>query len=736
MENKHRCFTVHKILSGVLCLLFFMLAACSVRTDSKEDTKESVKTYYKDVQQKMLPEGFQPYMVSYSQSGMCYVSQSVKEFNNEYITESEVYYQKNDDKSEPYPIATFSSGVVKNVSVNRIDGQTVISILFIDGEQTELIGYTEIGEEVYDIVADAKFQADRNNSQICMLSKEDIILYCQSNIYKLSLDGEIKSTVPVSGYVSSIICKPNGSAYAIHEDTQSGQTTHYISEIDFDRQTLGRKTTIPSGNNCVSVFDENSFATWTDEYIHLFDMNGAEAEPIVDLSKQSILYSQIQNVTQTADGIVVCSMDTDAECKMYRILLSDNPHEDINDKKEEIIYEYAADGRPIVHVAVPSEYRWQIEYYSKKYNQLSSTAFIQIDRFDGSLSDYLGKGNRPDAVMLTDHTEIDEYAKKGILADMRLLYGQQDTYSIDEIVPRVVDLLSKDGKLYGMSGRFGLLLRSSTGEEFDEMGKCTPMEYFRWYDGFLTEKGISGMGELAAVLYADLPYFYDEKSQTADFTGDEFKELMEAFGELSERSGQEPTNDLIADYGYTVFDIFNGPAWYYDLSNKVWFGDETNSMMGMPFMDGTSVDIMSIPYPISVMEYSEFKSDAFDFTLYYCSQAEYIMNGNPTADVGKSYTTCAPFSTFNETLRAEIYETDKPFAVAPGGAGQIKEMHFSNQMLARIEDLIANAQPETKTQKVLFEMLMEEMEYYVAGIKPLDEVCDVLQSRAQSYLYE
>ena len=36
----------------------------------------------------------------------------------------------------------------------------------------------------------------------------------------------------------------------------------------------------------------------------------------------------------------------------------------------------------------------------------SDKIFIEIDRIDESLADFLGKGNRPDVVMLNDQTEI------------------------------------------------------------------------------------------------------------------------------------------------------------------------------------------------------------------------------------------------------------------------------------------------------------------------------------------
>lgn len=760
MDKKCHFNIWNKLLICGLSILVLFTAACGTKNNSSDnDAKtEEVKIYQKTTKQIALQEGFQPYRVCYSEEGICYVAQTVLSEDDDYKTENKVFFQKNNEMQEEALVTSINDGIIRDISVNSIDGETVISVLWFNENEVHATGYTHDGKVTYDTLLDEKLFATENYSHIYQIANEELVLQGSNNVYKLSITGEIKSAVPVQGEASSIICMPGGSVYAVQESAKAGKNETLISKIDFNKQTLESGASILGSSNCVSMFNENSIAIWTEDYIYLFDTGNTEVKPIVDLTKQSILYSEIQCVSEVADGIQIYSQDVTSNGEVYSFTLSDrvNPKEDtpINDtsatdtpikdepiketetKDEHTKAEYSEDGRPIVHVAVPEEYKWQIEYYGKKYNQLSEKYFVQIDRFPGPLSDYLGKGNRPDAVMLTDYTEINDYVKKGILADMNSLFDKQDAYSLNEIVPRVVDLLSVDGRLYGMSGRFSLLLRSSTKEEMDATGKCTPLEYFKWYDEYLNQKEIDGMGNLEAILYANLPYFYDEAEGSAFFTSNEFKGLMESYKKVLERSKKEKTPHLVSTYGYMTYDIFDGPKWYNLLSNMAWFGNPDNSMMGMPFMDGSSVDYMSLEYPISIMEYSDCQAGAFDFALYYCSQVEYLMNGSSTSDAGMSYTTYAPFSTFKEILRNEIYETDKPFAIERSSSGEMKELYFTDEMLNRIETLISSAKPETKTQKVVFSFLKEEMEDYYNGSKSLDKACDILQSRVSLYLME
>lgn len=721
----------------VLLIGILLLTACGDNSSSAGENIADVEAYEKISQEIDLQAGFQPYLVSYSQNAFCYVTQENKKVGDEIEAEHHIVFQRYSEELND-PVVTIENGIIKDISICIVDDIVEIMLLWTNDDESHILGYSEAGALLYDVLIDSRINLQENYSLISKVADYRFALYNGNDIYEIGKEGKIASSFSINGYVSKLLNKAKEKLFVVYSDSQSENSLTYIAEIDFDNERLENITSVPGGNTVVTSFDETRFATWTEDFISLFAVGEEDLSPIVDLEKQSIVSSEIQYVTDTEEGIEIVSLDMVSDAKMYRFLLCDKDNSDVAGSEADVEKEreYTKDGRPVIHVAVPTGYIWQIEYWCKKFNQISADSFIQIDRFDGNLEDYLGKGNRPDAVMLTDHTEIEEYANKGILADMFPMFEQHQTYSINEIVPRVVDLLSVDGELYGMSGRFSLLLRSSTGEEFDASGACTPVEYFCWYDEYLGEKNIQGMGNLESIIYANLPYFYDEAECTPRFSGEEFKELMKAYKEVLSRSRQEKTSHLISDYGYTTYDIFDGPKWYESLSNMTWFGEPENAITGMPYMDGTSVELMNVAHPICIMEYSEFKAGAFDFVMYYSSQAEYIVNGNATTDVGKSYTSCAPFSTFRDVLRAEIFETEKPFAVAGSTSGEVVDLYFSDEMLSRIEYLIDNAVTETKTQKVVFTFLKEDMEDYFNDNKYLEEACEVLESRVLLYLME
>jgi hypothetical protein len=66
----------------------------------------------------------------------------------------------------------------------------------------------------------------------------------------------------------------------------------------------------------------------------------------------------------------------------------------------------------------------------------------------------------------------------------------------------------------------------------------------------------------------------------------------------------------------------------------------------------------------------------------------------------------------------------------------VKLYYLPEEQKDQLRFLIDSAIPETKTQRVIYEMLMEEAEGYFSGDKDLESVCKILQNRAELYLKE
>ena len=372
-----------------------------------------------------------------------------------------------------------------------------------------------------------------------------------------------------------------------------------------------------------------------------------------------------------------------------------------------------------------------MEFHAKKYNQTNDKSFVEVERFEGSLEDYLGKGNRPDVIMFHDQTEIAAYVQKDVLVDFCPLFQKQKQYSLDGIIPKARELLGIENgdKMYAMAGRFRLLLRTSDGTEFDSDGKCDCVTYLKWYDDFLTENEIGGLGEIEKVLYANVDVFYDEDRAEASFTSEEFAELMQTYKEIYTRHGGDSGQKIVtADKIHG--EIARGPRWLASFSRPE-LTDPDIKIEGTPGMDGGSRIYMRLDYPMSILSTSDYVEEAFDFVMYYNSQDELLVKGDTEAAYGKSGTTTAIFSVYEEALKENIYESERPYITLDG-----IEYFYTDEQNARLKAQIDSAVPNTKAQSDIYGMLMEEMEPYLKGGKELQAACEILQNRVELYLAE
>ena len=719
----------------VLILLFASGCAASNGNDITTLPDADIPLYSRSTSQITLHDDYNPYMTEFTKQGIFYFVQEeeLAEGSEEYVSGYNFFFQPYDDSMAAVPLCELKDGYVRDFAGVQKDGAEYLAVLWI-GEEAHISEYDENGKLCRDTVIDNLFNNIEKFPTLLALPGGEYVIGMEKEVYLLNPDGAVTKTIKTEGYVRRLLAVDEGPVYVLYEKDEGRNTAVYMSETDFSKGRLAKTRKVPGDTEKVSLFEENRFVSFSNDYAYLFEMDESKDEILVDLKKQSILSSQIQLIFGSRDEIKVASMDTSAPAQgVYLFFLTEAEEMTAGASEKE---QYSPDGRRIVWVAVPEGYGWQIEFHANKYNQTSDAVYVEIERFDGPLEDYLGRGERPDVVMLNDQTEIAPLAERGMLEDLLPLFDGQDRYSVSEILPKARELLGFGDGMYAMTGRFEMLLRTSIETEFDDLGKCTAADYLKWYDAFLDENQITGMGSLYDVLYADIRSFYDDSTGEVFFTSNEFKELMMTFKEVSSRHKGEIDKYLGRDKGYTVRGIASGPRWYLSLGNAWEITDPDSRLVGMPTPDGDSIVLTSLAYPMGIMSTSDYKEGAFDFIMYYCRLNEYLGQGSSSDAYGASYLTLAPFSTYEDIMKEEIYETEKPFA-ALRGAGDIPEFYyFTDEHKEQLKDLIEGAVADTKVQKDIYGMFLEEMDGFLQGDKDLDAACEILQNRVSLYMDE
>lgn len=694
-----------------LLILFVMLAGCSPSGEEKPGDRQpetSAQNYQRDTASFQLSEDANTYLADYTENGFFYFTMSEDGYH---------FYEQTYDGKAAVPFCVVEDGIVRDFTSVTMDGKCRLAVL-CTGEEARVLEYDEEGKLVRENVIDESFNDLEKIVRLYAWRDEGFVIAMAGDVFILGADGQLTETLQLDGTVRDFCGAREDALFVTVENEETGSNELCLMKLDMRKRRADVVRKLQSGLVKVFAFEDGFLSIFEDRAVFFCEGEDAE-EVLIDMDQQGILASQIQAVFGSREEIKLVL--TDQEREAYFMTLRPSTEQQL----------YASDSRKIVRVAIPQEYVYQMEFHVKKYNQANDKSFVEVERFEGSLEDYLGKGNRPDVIMFHDQTEIAAYVQKDAFVDFCPLFQKQEQYSLDGIIPKARELLGIENgdKMYAMAGRFRLLLRTSNGTEFDSDGKCDCVTYLKWYDDFLTGNEIGGLGEIEKVLYANVDVFYDEDRAEASFTSEEFAELMQTYKEVYTRHGGDSGQKIVtADKIHG--EIARGPRWLASFSRPE-LTDPDIKIEGIPGVDGVSRIYMRLDYPMSILSTSDCMEEAFDFVMYYNSQDELLVKGDTEAAYGKSGTTTAFFSVYEEALKENIYESERPYITLDG-----IEYFYTDEQNARLKAQIDSAVPNTKAQSDIYGMLMEEMEPYLKGGKELQAACEILQNRVELYLAE
>ncbi len=717
-----------KKIGILLILTLLILSGCVRNADGegnegvhrKPDKKQAPYYDRSTTECKMISDA-NPWLLRFSQKGFYYFVMGADETENTW----QFYFQAYDGK-DAIPFCLISSGYVRDFSVRMAGEETGLSVLRT-GDRSSILEFDASGKKKREIFIDETLYDLDGFPRLLANADGQYVIGWNDKAYFINGEGKITGSVNVDGTIRELFTSDGRKPYAVVEKSSDKNNERVLIRLDEKKNMAEIIKSLSNDEIKIFPFEDGFVSVLSDRMVFF---RGGEEEVLIDLDRQGIVASQIQYMFGEREGISLISVDpASSDLKVLFFLLKKRTDSDLASESSPSDSQlFAPDGRRIIRVAIPADCLYQVEFHAKKYNQARDDAIVEIERFDGSLEDYLGKGNRPDVIMFRDHTELDEYVRKNLLVDLLPMFNKRGV-SKEEMIPKAGELLGngRENAMYAMAARFRLLLRTSDGMELDEAGKCDAERYLKWYSEFMKENGFSGAGTLENLLYANLPFYYEEKRAEASFTSEGFQQLMMAYkAMLDECQGKL----YIQSSDHKEVEIARGPRWYASYSCYQLTVPGV-SMKGLPGQDGDSHVYVRLDDPMAILNGSDCKEQAFDFILYYVSLAEPLVKGDTEGSYGKSGNTWAFFSVWEKYLRDEIYESKRPYASLEG-----RETFYTEEQCEQLKRLISDAVPETRTQRDVYGILMEEMVGYLNGGKGLEETCKTLQNRVTLYLQE
>ena len=332
---------------------------------------------------------------------------------------------------------------------------------------------------------------------------------------------------------------------------------------------------------------------------------------------------------------------------------------------------------------------------------------------------------------------------------------RDESFDQSKVFMNVIQKFESAGKLYTMPVNYYImsLVAKRSNIPFDSW---TPAEFIEYAKGlgdgqYMMNYG-GKMSMLSTLLNNSLTRFVNRVEGTCDFDNDEFRAMLEFAASQPDDFYFYDTlsGDELADYKNDRNKMFRDnrvildSAYIHEVSSmlsdevSVGAGEEV-VFVGYPCYEGNGA-VLSVGESYAVFNASPLKDGAWEFVKFSVldtNTGRYGRNGFPVSR-----------EAFDKTMDAYgemhyFFYYDGGYSGWTGEGGSSREDENSGIQrdvtqadIDRIKALIDGSTAMPDIDQKAAEMIMEEVQNYFAGDKPLDETVKVIQSRVGIYLAE
>lgn len=374
---------------------------------------------------------------------------------------------------------------------------------------------------------------------------------------------------------------------------------------------------------------------------------------------------------------------------------------------------------------------FEMEDWISQWNQSQEAYRIEILEYENSdtgrtkLNNEIISGKVPDLFDLS-YLNVSSFISKGILADMNPFLDGDEKISREELLSGVLQTYETEEGLYGIMPEFRLELlagkKSLVGEAVDfTVDKLLGMMEGLSEDEVLMD-GFSPLGLIRAVLETDMGEFVDWERGTCFFDGEKFKKLLTTANHLETVYLEEKELEEGLAEGRVLFNrIYVTDLTEYVNSVKA-FGEEEISLLGFPSETGGRA-VLTARMPVGISQSCEFKEGAWEFVRSLLEEEFQT----------KHVRFCLPVRQDILKKGIEKVMTQNPYGDGPGSETW---KPATQEEIDALYQGLGQMQYSGISDGEIWKIVSEEAELYFSGDKKVEEVMDVIQSRAALYVSE
>lgn len=595
--------------------------------------------------------------------------------------------------------------------------------------------------------------ADSYNYVSKMLPAEDgsmTALVSGDSTYKFEIDAEgnvsqkqsLKSVAAILEQANDFIIKEDGTLLITYYSDDGN--TLYLNSYDVEADKLGTAVKLPdamvaNGYNCINAGIGKDIVYSAMDGVYGFNLGDEESVQIMDFVNSDLNTSAMDQIIYLDEthfiGFYMDNTEYENNCAIFTKV---NP-EDIQDKTVIVMAGNYIDYEVMNRIV---EFNRQSDKYrivTKEYDSYNTVDDYTVGMTQ--LNNDIISGNMPDILVVDDTIPLETYISKGLIADIGALIDGDAELSRDDYLDNVFNALSVDGKLYQVVPYFyvsTMMGKTSVLGEIDGWN----MQEFTAFEESLPE-GSKSFGELTRedFLYSMLHYcgtdLVDFSTGKCNFDSQEFINLLEYAKTLPVDYSAEAIADYQSQYRdnrTALMEVCFGSVQEMSIYMNGYFGEDV-TFIGFPSesKDG-SVLLTDVSYALSAK--SENLEGAWEFIRYYLTAEfqETLQWEFPVLEsvfMQKAQEALERPYYFDENGEKAFYDN----YMTINGESMLVELLNQNQ-IDQVVDMVLSTEKQSYYDVDIENIIAEEAAAFFENQKSAEEVAQIIQNRAQTYVDE
>jgi ABC-type glycerol-3-phosphate transport system substrate-binding protein len=597
--------------------------------------------------------------------------------------------------------------------------------------------------------------SDPTNSSVERIETDGegrIYILGNSTIWMFDQNGQFHGDLYGGEFLDSLMADSDGKVYA----SRYIKDEKMLLPIDFEGKVWGEaaypfphnddgQQIVLDGNRDLLLMDFGGLIS--------YDLVNATSTRVLNWLDCDIVSTSIRFYTLMADGRIAVITNTDRYSTdgaweyvfLTKTPASQVPQKDIieigtifeisNSKLSEIIVNFNK---------YSDSYRITVKSYAI-YTDFSAASQDREDSIASMAADLL-TGEGPDIISFSDgFVDYEIFAARGFLEDLTPYSQKSDILHLDNLMDAVVRACSYDGKLVCLPTQFNVqtivgktaLVGNKTGWTMEELGDLVDAHPDEEIFMSATK---SSMLELCMTYLGESFLKWEEES--CDFDSDEFKQMLALCNRFPQQAYVDTQHtvdiqdSLVNDSVLLQAAVIRTLPFYMMARGQFL---EPATCIGYPTADGSPGNIMTFwGDTFGISSQSEHKEGAWAFLEYALT---YKWRGNQGFPILKSvFEANAAASLLPDgALDVNGNEAYWPKSALYDTINRIYSLDCPQPTQADIDSLralIDSATYRSRTNSVIMSIIAQEAAPYFAGHKTVDEVAEIIQSRASIYVSE